>query len=60
MLNLAFFLILQVQQTHLIGYLSQNLISQFWVRKSLLDDVVPKQVLLSPIQVRITHKSHYL
>lgn len=56
----GFFFHRKVQQTHLIGYLSQNLISQFWLRKSLLDNVVPKQILLSPIQVRITHKSHDL
>lgn len=37
------------KRTHLIGYLSQNLITKARIGKSSLDDVVPKQILLSPI-----------
>ncbi|TNN75927.1 hypothetical protein EYF80_013897 [Liparis tanakae] len=35
---------------HLIGYLSHDLISEAGIGKSSLDDVVPKQVLLNPVQ----------
>ncbi len=45
------------KQAYLIGHLSQDLISEAGIGKSSLDDVVPEQILLSPIQVGITHKS---
>lgn len=47
-------------QSHLIGYLSQDLISEAGIGQSSLDDVVPKQILLSSIQVRVPHEPKYL
>ena len=41
---------------HLVGQLSQDLVSQALIGQSSLDDVVPKQVLLSPIQVGVAHE----
>lgn len=46
--------------SHLIGYLSQDLITEAGIGQSSLDDVVPKEILLSPIQVRVTHEPEYL
>jgi len=45
---------------HLIGYLRQDLISDWWSGKASLNDVISKQVFLSSIQVWISHETQNL
>lgn len=45
---------------HLIGHLSQNLISDWWSSQTPLDDVISEQILLSTVQVRVAHETQNL
>lgn len=45
---------------HLIGYLSQYLISQAHIRQALLDDIISKHNFLDLIEERVTHEPQYL
>lgn len=45
---------------YLTAYLGQDFISETWIRESSLNDVVSKEVLLSSIQVWVSHEPEYL
>lgn len=55
-LSLLVFKNTQKSGSYLICHLNQNLISEAAIGKSSLDDVVPEQVLLSTVQVWVTHE----